>query len=182
MKKSYVIILSLAIIALLPGCVDKDDTDKKNPRQQLNIVADPDDAKFIVDADLFLNGEIELGKLAVTKGADKRIKNFGAMMVNDYIKLDTKLITLAHAKKITLLDAPGEFKNQHIDSLSKMQGAEFDQAYIKYMVGEHRQAIDVFVDAGKHRFDKDIKKFARRSALNLMRHLDAIDAIRDSKN
>lgn len=182
MKKLHIIILSLIVIGCLPGCINDDEQERKNPRREVTIVADPDDVKFIVDADLFLNGEIALGRLAVSKGVDKRIKNFGAMMVKDYVKLDSRLVALARSKKITLMEAPAEFKDQHIDSLAKMTGPEFDQAYIKYMVGEHRQAIDLFVDAGKHRFDSDIKKFARRGALSLMRHLDAIDAIRDSKN
>ena len=124
--------------------------------------------------------EIEAGKLAVQRGADKRIKNFGAMMVKDHLKANAKLTALAKLKKITLPDSVGGTERGSINSLRTKTGKAFDKAYINYATAAHTNAIGLFDDAAKHRFDPDIRKFADKTSPMLKRHLDAISGIHES--
>jgi putative membrane protein len=178
MKKLNIILLALVYACLLQAC--SNDENRRNEAGTLNLVADAEDAKFTVDADNFFRGEVELGRLAMQKGSDKRVRNFGAMMVKDYNKIDGKLISLVQKKKIKLPAAIDSVEQKGVDSLGKKSGRDFDNAYINYMIVEHKQAIVVFTDASKHRYDEDIKKFAHKYTNNLKRHLESIDAIKES--
>src|ERR1700744_3502509 len=59
-----------------------------------NLVIDKTDSDFAVEAANGNATEVELGKLAIKNGKDKKVKNFGAMMVKDHGKANAKLMLL----------------------------------------------------------------------------------------
>lgn len=154
--------------------------DIKNMSKPVVVIADKDDAKFAADAAANSLAAIELGKLAIQKGLDKRIKNFGAMMVKDYSKINTKLTILAKAKNINLPGAITADQQQNMDKLAKNTGKAFDKAYIDIVVSNHNKDIALFQFASNNCFDPDIKAFAGKHLPTLKRHLETINTIHDS--
>ncbi len=144
------------------------------------VPIDKDDIKFITDIYAACMAEIQLGKLAKQQGQDKRIKNFGAMMVKDITRGKLRVAALAKAKKITLVDSVTTADQQAISSLAKRSGRDFDNAYLNKSKTDYKKAYDMFQGVAKHADDKDIKAFANKNILTLKRHLDDIDAIHDS--
>ncbi len=144
------------------------------------VPIDKDDIKFITDIYAACIAEIQLGKLAKQKGQDKRIKNFGAMMVKDITRGKLRLATLAKAKKIPLVDSVTMTDQQAISSLEKRSGRDFDNAYLDKSKNDYKKAYGLFQGVAKHADDKDIKAFANKNILTIKRHLDDIDAIHDS--
>jgi putative membrane protein len=121
--------------------------------------------------------EIQLSKLAQQKSNDKKIKDFAAMMVTDHTKAADTLSAIANSKNITLptnLDADHQKK---YDDLSKMSGADFDKAYVKIMVSDHQDALNLFQDEAKNGTDAQLKAFAGKVAPTIQMHLDAINKI-----
>ncbi len=152
----------------------------KGAPAKLPVAAEKEDVLFAAEAAGGGITEIELGKLAIKKGGDIKIKNFGAMMVKDHRKANSKLMALAKTKNINLPTAPGGDDQKTIDKLSEKSGRDFDKAYVTDMIADHKKDIIVFENASKHCFDPDIKAFAAKTLPVLQNHLDAITAVYDT--
>lgn len=184
-----IIITLLAAFALLachhnPQSSMGDDEDSitasTDTSSTLNLAVDKSDSDFAVDA---ANGnctEVELGKLAVKNGKDKKVKNFGMMMIKDHGKANTKLMMLSKAKNLNLSTTPNADGQKMIADLSKKTGDEFDKAYISSMIADHKEDVQKFGDATNRLQDPDLKNYAIKTLPVLQKHLDAINAIHDS--
>ena len=152
----------------------------KNSQPEANIKPEDQDLQFTVDAASGGLTEIELGKLAQQKGSNKRVKNFGAMMIKDHSKSNIKLMKLAKSKKIAIPTVPLNDDQKIIDELSKKSGSDFDKAYVADMIADHQKDIREFENASKNSNDPDIKAFANKTLTILKNHLDAINTINSS--
>jgi len=146
----------------------------------LNLMVDKADSDFAVEAANGNATEVELGKLAIKNGKDKKVKNFGAMMVKDHGKANAKLMLLSKTKKLNLSETPNADGQKMIDDLSKKTGADFDKAYISSMIADHKEDVQKFGDATNRLQDPDLKNYAIKTLPVLQKHLDAINAIHDS--
>ena len=167
-------------VGVLMSCQDSSTEKKDYVARQPLMTVEQVDAEFIAVVNDIVNAEIIAGKLAMAKGADKRIKNFGRIMVKDYTKGWAKLVKLADAKRIPLTDTLTKETQVKIAALNNKTGKDFDRAYIEYITADHRKAITIFKRAQKNCFDKEIKKTAGKGILVFERHLEAIFSIRDS--
>ncbi|ANH81880.1 hypothetical protein A8C56_13660 [Niabella ginsenosidivorans] len=140
-----------------------------------------EDAKFAVDAASGGMAEVQLGELAQNKGTDPRVKEFGKLMVTDHTRANDELKMLAATKNITLPPAPDNDKQKAAADLSSKSGSDFDKAYIKQMVEDHRKTIDLFEDAQKNAKDADIKAFAVKTLPVLRTHLQHIQSLDKAK-
>jgi putative membrane protein len=153
------------------------DTSKNDTVQTAAPVAvDQDGAKFAVAAANGGMAEVMLGKLAQDKGGEK-VKDFGAMMVKDHSKANDELMTLAKSKNIALPAVVASDEQKHFDELNKKSGADFDKAYTKLMVDDHKKDIKEFEDASKNLKDPDLKAFATKTLPTLKMHLATISKI-----
>jgi len=121
--------------------------------------------------------EVELGKLASTKGANAEVKKFGAMMVADHSKANAELKALAAKKNVTL---PTELDSSHksmVDDLKGKSGADFDGDYIDAMVDDHEDDVATFEKQSQNATDPDVKAFAAKTLPTLKKHLEAVKAI-----
>lgn len=194
--KKITSILLVSIMALAQACnnsSDKDSVDKANDMNDkkdtttmsdskkdtvTNAMSVNDDvATFAVKA---ANGgmmEVELGKIAAQKAGNKKIKDFGEMMVKDHTKANDELKKLAAEKNITLPATISDDNQKHIDNLNKESGKDFDKDYIDMMVKDHKDDIDLFEDAAKNSKDSSFKNFASKTLPTLYKHLGAAKAI-----
>ena len=191
MRDLRVIIITLLAACTLSACHHSspqlssgDDEDSitasTDTSSTLNLAVDKSDSDFAVEA---ANGnctEVELGKLAVKNGKDKKVKNFGLMMVKDHGKANTKLMMLSKAKNLNLSSTPNADGQKMIADLSKKTGDEFDKAYISSMIADHKEDVQKFGDATNRLQDPDLKNYAIKTLPVLQKHLDAINAIHDS--
>jgi putative membrane protein len=158
----------------------KDTSIKKDTSAKMSVAADNEDVKFAAEAASGGLTEVALGKLAQQKGVDKRVKNFGGMMVMDHSKANNEFKLLANSKNITLPTAPNADDQKVIDEMSKKSGKDFDKAYVNDMVDDHKKDIKKFEDASKNCKDPDIRAFATKTLPVLNKHLEAINTIHDS--
>jgi putative membrane protein len=121
--------------------------------------------------------EVELGQLAQQNAKSERVKNFGQMMVRDHSAANDDLKAVARQKNVTLPESMPAEHQHHKDDLSKKKGADFDKAYIKMMVDDHKKDIDEFEKMSKNASDPDVKNFATQKLPTLKTHLDSAQAI-----
>jgi len=143
------------------------------------VVVDKDDAKFVLAAANGGMAEVILGKLAKEKAVNAKVKDFGAMMVKDHSKANNELKALAKSKGITLPDAIDKEEQKVKDELSAKSGADFDKAYVKNMIDDHKADIKEFEKAIKNLKDMDLKAFAVKALPMLKMHLETIQKIQD---
>lgn len=116
--------------------------------------------------------EVALGQLAQKKATDPKVKEFAAMMVSDHTKANEELKALASSKDISLPTVPSEDKQQVEEKLGALSGAEFDQAYIKQMVEDHKKTVALFETASTSVNDSEIKSFIDKTLPTLKTHLE----------
>jgi len=129
------------------------------------------DQKFIHEAAIGGMAEVELGKLAEQNASNPEVKSLGQRMVDDHSKANDELKTLAQNKNITL---PTELDAKHKalrDRLSKLQGAQFDRAYMQAMVQDHKKDVSEFRHESTSAKDPDVKSFASKTLPTLEEHL-----------
>jgi len=129
------------------------------------------DRKFITEAAGGGMAEVELGRLATQRAASADVKSFGQRMVNDHTKANNELKPLASEEGVTTPSSLEGKDKETYDRLSKLSGAQFDQAYIKDMVEDHTKDVAEFERESKEGEDKDIKDFAAKTLPTLQEHL-----------
>jgi putative membrane protein len=138
------------------------------------------DTTFVTKAAISGMAEVALGKMAVAKGTNPQIKDFGKMMITDHSKANAELASIAKSKNIavpTVLDAEHQAKS---DSLSKLSGKDFDAAYVKVMIEGHQKTLALMQSETSNGKDANLKAFAAKTAPIVQMHLSAITKIQGS--
>jgi putative membrane protein len=123
--------------------------------------------------------EVQLGQLAVSKASSPSVKKFGQSMIDDHSKANEELKSLAAQKNITLPAALSDKNQKKYDELSGKTGPEFDKAYSKFMVDDHKEDIDEFKKEAEKGDDPDLKSWAAGKISVLEHHLMMAEAARD---
>ena len=121
--------------------------------------------------------EVEAGKLAQQKGADPKVKDFGAMMVKDHSAANEQLKALAAGKGI---DLPGSSSTSQMAAKAKLEvlsGGTFDKSYVEDQVKAHRETVELLKKELATGQDPDAKAFAQKVLPTVESHLRAINQI-----
>jgi putative membrane protein len=109
------------------------------------------------------------------------VKQFGQRMVDDHGQANSELMSLASSKGMTL---PTELDAKHREQVTKMSamtGADFDRAYVKMMVSDHRKDVSEFEKQSTRVTDADLKAFATKTLPTLQEHLRMAEALPGAK-
>ncbi|SEL29419.1 DUF4142 domain-containing protein [Parapedobacter koreensis] len=157
-----------------------DSVDQAQDVNDTSAMTNSDDADFAVKAADAGLAEVELGKLALEKAADQRIKDFAKKMIADHQKANDELMTIATKHNITL---PPVISEDHVEKQRKLReksGIEFDREYIDLMVKDHDNAVSLFEDASSDAQNADLKAFASKTLPTLKHHHEEAQALRDA--
>jgi putative membrane protein len=168
---------TLLILITLFSCGKKQDNPGKPKVDKDSLTTTNDDGRnpdedFVMDAGEGGLFEVLMGEMAVEKGASKKIRDLGRMMVDDHSKVNQDLKNIGKKKNISLPASLGNDKQAIYDDLMKKEGKEFDKAYANLMVKDHKKDIAAFekeADKGK---DEEFKNFAANKLPTLRHHLE----------
>jgi len=121
--------------------------------------------------------EIKLGKLAMDQGANEAVKAFGTSMVAERTKAGDELKEAAKEERIALPTDLSAKDQATYDRLSKLSGADFDQAYAQDMVKDHQQDLRDFQREANHGNNDVIRGFASETVPMIQQHLDQAKAM-----
>lgn len=142
-------------------------------------MANQRDTVFTTKAAISGIAEVELGKMALEKAVNAKVKAFATMMVNDHAKANEELKTLATNKGIIL---PNTLDGEHAgkrDKLKSKSGNDFDRAYADEMFHSHRKTLKLMEDGSKDLKDNELKGFAAKTAPIVRHHLEMIVKIKE---
>lgn len=129
------------------------------------------DYKFAVDAYRANTEEINLAQLAAQKASDPAVQQFAQRMIQDHTKANQQLSQIVSQKGATMPTTPTSGQERETDRLAKLSGADFDKAYMDYMVKEHKKDVKEFQKEADKAKDPDIKAFAANTVPILQEHL-----------
>ena len=146
------------------------------------------DLKFVTEAAQGGMTEVKASQVAIGKTTSPQIKEFAQKMIDDHGKVNDQLKSLAEGKGVTV---PTDLDSSHqssVDELANSSGPDFDKAYVKMMVKDHKDAVELFQHysgAVKSMFhkpadDADLRDFATKTLPTLQEHLSMVQGIQDN--
>jgi len=103
----------------------------------------------------------QVGLLAIEKGTNSAIRDFGQRIMTDHCLLLEKIKKLANQRDIYLPDQLSSRKVSDHRNLSEENGREFDKTFIKMMIVDHERDLKLFKKAAQYN-DPEISAFAKR--------------------
>jgi len=134
MKNVCLTLAAVVVCALLIAAPASAQSDQQRSGQSSN--------SFINRAMQVNQAEIEMAKMAQTKTQNPQVKEYADMMIQDHTQALDKLRSSSGAPQGQVQLTKEQ--QQEVDKLSKLDGAQFDKAYMTDMVRDHRQAVQMF--------------------------------------
>ena len=140
-------ILSLTALALVAGC---------------SLTKPKTSDEFAAYAAQHCLAGIEMGRLGVQRGTDPSVKAVGTRWTTDYTEANMQLRAAADHLHISLPSAMNSEQLAMRDKLSALSGAEFDKAYMSYLIKDQESTIQEFQTHSEGGDKPVIKMFAAR--------------------
>jgi putative membrane protein len=179
MKNQLTLISRLAVVALLGAglalSVSAQAAEKKTDQPSASPAKSPatatlsdKDKSFMKEAAMGGMMEVDMGKMAQTKGKSADVKKIGSTMVADHTKANNELMAIAKKKGVDLSKVK--------PPTHSMGEANFDKDYINMMVKDHEKDYAAFQAEAKNGTDADVKAFASKTSSVIKKHLDMVKA------
>ncbi len=114
--------------------------------------APKDDKDFVVKAFTCAHNDMRLSELADKHSQNAKVKDFAKRMAKGYSTFNDQLGKMAGDQKISVVAAPDKADKELYDRLSKLDGADFDKAYLKAIVDDHERLIQLMETQPRRRF------------------------------
>jgi putative membrane protein len=121
--------------------------------------------------------EVQLAQLAQRQSQNEQVKQLAQKIEQDHTAANKALTDIAQQRSVTLPTALGPAHQKEMDSLSKMSGADFDKAYVKMMVKDHKKDVKEFERASNNVMDSSLKSFASDTVPKLKDHLTTAESL-----
>jgi putative membrane protein len=120
--------------------------------------------------------EVELGRLAQTKGVAQEIKDQGNTETHDHQLVGAKLKSIVEANGMELPKQLNAEFQMRFDKMSALPADQFDEAYIADMKKIHGADGAAFAQEAASGSNADLKAFAAETYLIVQRHLGELGA------
>jgi putative membrane protein len=132
------------------------------------------DKQFLNEAANGNMHEVQMGHLGLQKAASDGTKKFSQRLVDDHTAAGNEVRELAQKKGVTIAD---DHKDVAKNAFASKTGSEFDKAFAKDMVEDHRKDIEAFDKENKNGSDPDVKKWAEKTLPTLKSHLQQAESL-----
>lgn len=138
--------------------------------------------KFIDKAAQDDMGEVQIAKLAQQKSNNPQVKQLADKLMSDHQKNDQAVKQLAQKENVQLPTSPDAKHQRMFDHLQKLNGTQFDRAFLHMQVKDHRKDIRQFREEAKSAQNPNIKQYAQQTLPTLEEHLQMSEAALRSVN
>ncbi len=137
----------------------------------------PEDRIFLKDALQGGIAEVQLGQLALQKSSNADVKQFAQRMVDDHTKMGDQLKPIAQQIGVKIPDGPSKKDKATIAKLQALNGDDFDKAYMKDMVKDHKDDLTDFRSEADQGSNLAVKNAANQGAGIISQHLQMAEQI-----
>jgi predicted outer membrane protein len=146
------------LISLTAACSENETT---TARRDATTMAAADPAQAAATAGdavsrLLAHGalQVELGRLAAERSADKDVRELGRDLADDHTRLREELRGLADSLGTAMPSAMEGSSREQLDRLTALSGEAFDRAYLLAAVSAERSMLDTLQSQGSDRAEK----------------------------
>ncbi|WP_207433995.1 DUF4142 domain-containing protein [Sabulibacter ruber] len=123
--------------------------------------------------------EVEMGRLASSKGQNAGVKQYGQLMMDHHTQSNAQLKQIADLKNLMVPTAMDKDHQETFNQVLGLSGAAFDKAYVEAMVKDHKRTIDQFEEMAEKGTDTELKAFASKGLPMLQSHLSQAEQLED---
>jgi len=116
--------------------------------------------------------EVKLAERAMKQASNKDVQEFARKMKEDHTKHRDALLERAKVLKIGVVEGLEKEHQERMDRLSKLEGAEFDREYMRFMVEGHEKALRMYESWSKKSSDKELGELVNRTIPTVKEHLE----------
>jgi putative membrane protein len=124
--------------------------------------------------------EIALGQLAMKKGSDKKVREFGAELVEDHRYASQEVKAISAKEKIYLPVEMTDRQKKEQQRLSRLSGHEFDKAFIAHLLKTHRNDARALQRQAATLHNDNVKQWAEVTEPIVAVHLKKAETIAES--
>jgi putative membrane protein len=168
------ILTTLVAVLLLAGC--SPDTDQHAHPRRLDPAPSPSqplasqDRDFLERAAQGGNAEVTIGGLVDSRALRGQVVAFGHEMVADHAAINRQLGAIAAKKGIALPTSLGEHQAGY-DRVVDLHEDAFDREFVRVMVEDHQQAVELFRSQASGGGDAELRAFAESTLPTIQAHL-----------
>jgi putative membrane protein len=129
------------------------------------------DYRFAAEAARGGMAEVQMGQLAIQKGANPTVRSFGQRMVTDHSQADHQLTQVLAQKGASPPANLSTGDRLTLGRLENLSGANFDKAYAEDMVKDHEKDVKDFEKNIPQVADPELKAWAEKTLPILQQHL-----------
>ncbi len=172
MRSHITIAMSLAaMLVAVPAGVDA-----RQPAGTTSNVTVPDKSNALTDAEFLKKAaqsnmtEVDLGQVAVHRANSPVVKQFAQRMIDDHTKANNELMAIARQEGVQIPKQIGTDHRQAMDRLSKLDGPDFDHAYMRYEMDQHARDVALFQRHADVGHDAQVKAWVQKTLPTLQQH------------
>jgi putative membrane protein len=133
------------------------------------------DQQFLARAIQSDIAEVKLAELALQRSNDDGVRELAHRLQTDHTSSMQEATTLARMLSVMIPSAPTEDAQRHYETLARLSGAAFDEAFVEHMVEGHREAVRDFRERAEANDDSAnagaVAGLAKKSLPTLEQHL-----------
>lgn len=161
--KNVITITAILVLFLMTGLsFAAQETQDKLSRQDRN---------FAKEAAMDGMTEVNIGEQATKKAQNEEVKDLGKRLAANHKKANDQLMQIAQKQGVQLPQSIDSKAQKQLESLNKKTGAEYDRAFLNYVVSDHKKSIGLFEKQVKQGQDPAFKDFASKTLPVLREHL-----------
>jgi putative membrane protein len=166
-----------------PGAAQQQSQPGMSQDPSMNPTATPDggpspsDKMFVEDALKGGMAEVQLGQLAVQKSSNPDVKQFGQKMVDDHTKMGEQMKTVAQQIGAKVPSDLSKKDKAIVAKLQALNGSDFDKAYMKDMVKDHKADLNDFTTEAQNGSSPVVKNAAMQGSQIIKEHLQMAQQI-----
>jgi putative membrane protein len=126
--------------------------------------------------------EVRVAQLAQQKSSNPQVKQLAEKLMSDHEKNDQAVKQLAQKENVQLPTSLNAEHQAMVDRLQKLNGAQFDRAFLHMQVRDHEKDIRQFRQEAANSQNPDIKQYAQQTLPKLEEHLHMAETTLRSEN
>jgi len=179
-------LLPLALLLSAPAfTMEGEHSDKNKPQEQQEksmSFKDISKAKSLNKLHHINKKEIEISKMAKEKAQSQEVKDLANTIAQDHEMADKKLQETAKSMNIELNDfSAATYEKVVMEKLDKLEGKDFDQAYLKYMDKGHKTAMNEVESIEKELDNEEVSTYVKNLKPELKKHDEKTSTIMSSE-
>lgn len=133
-----------------------------------SAISDSSFVKKITDSNTL---EVSLGEMARHQAASAEVRQFGQMMAKDHTLASNQLLEIAKKDNIPVSTDLDRAEYSPIRDLEGLKGRDFDRAYTKQAIEDHKKDAALFEQYVEDGANLDLRNYAEQNLPAMREHL-----------